>query len=60
MKLLKLLAFIFLIYFIRRFIQMYRALKKIQLQEGQELKKESYSQETKNSNVVEADYKVVD
>lgn len=65
MKIFKILAIIFLIYFIRRFIQMYRVMKA--LQENQNKGPQNPSEENphmhKNTNdkdVVDADYKVID
>jgi hypothetical protein len=57
MRLLKVILVIFFIYFIRRFIQMYRVMRKIQ-QEGQARPQEP--KPSMKSEVVEADYRVVD
>lgn len=63
MKLLRFLVIVFIIYFIRRFIQAYQALKVLQAQQEAELKRRNQevqkaSTET-NSKVVEADFKVI-
>ncbi len=56
MKLLKIISVVFLIYLIRRFIQLYRTMKKIQEAQanGQTYQKKS------PDSVVNADFKVVD
>ncbi len=64
MRLLKILLVIFLIYFIRRFIQMYRVMKTIR--ENQEQKDATEAAqpekafERKKDSVIDADFKVVD
>lgn len=64
MRLLKILLVIFLIYFIRRFIQMYRVMKTIR--ENQEQKDASQAPqpektyEGKKDSIIDADFKVVD
>lgn len=60
MNLFKIILFIFIVYFIRRFIQMYRALKAIQLEREMQEAQEQKKQDTKNSDTIEADYKVMD
>jgi len=64
MKLLKLIIAIFVIYFIRRFIQMYRAMKKIQEEQilkSQEDQSQAQSQSNeKNKTVINAEYTVID
>jgi predicted secreted protein len=61
MKILKVIAIFFVIYFIRRFIQLYRAMKKIQEAQanGQTFHKQS-PQTTPEGNIINADFKVVD
>lgn len=61
MKLLKLILFFFAIYFIRRFIQFYRAMKATQERNIELEKMMSQKPEEKNSGkTVEAEFKVVD
>ena len=66
MKLLKIIAVIFLIYFIRRFIQMYRVMKRIQEEQTKRAQNQSqqpnFTQgpEKKPNDSIEADYRVVD
>lgn len=63
MKLLKIIIIFFVIYFIRRFIQLYRALKQIKENQSQEY---AGTQETRKPNtkdpsgIVDAEYKVID
>ena len=57
MRLLKVIVVIFIVYFVRRFIQMYRAMQK--LQEEARVKQPEKSSSVK-SDVVEADYRVMD
>lgn len=57
MKLLKLITFIFLVYFIRRFFQMYSAMKELQKKQTQV---QGTSQTTAKDQIIEADFKVVD
>lgn len=61
MKLLKLLLFIFAVYFIRRFIQLYKVMK--QVQENQ-LKAQSRQEQPwpakPSSGVIDVEYKVID
>ena len=52
MKLLKVIIFFFIIYLIRRFFQMYQVVRRMQ--------QAPISPEVKNTNTVEADYKVLD
>ncbi len=60
MKLIKIIFFFFIIYFVRRFIQLYRAMKKIQDSQAQGKTYNEYNAETKKSKVVDADFKIVD
>jgi hypothetical protein len=59
MNLLKIICFFFLIYFVRRFIQLYRAMGRIQEMQkrNQELNRGTAKPQR---HVVEADFKVVD
>ena len=61
MKLLKLISFLFLIYFIRRFIQAYKVMKQIH---ETNLKNKAQAQSQKpaapSENVINADYRVID
>jgi len=57
MKLLKIISVVFIIYFVRRFIQLYRAMKKIQ--EAQANMPRQPQNSPKNSTI-NADFKVVD
>lgn len=57
MKLLKIIIIFFLIYFIRRFIQMYRVMKKIQ--EEKKLNPQA-PPSSSHSDAIDADFKVVD
>lgn len=58
MKLLKLISFLFLIYFIRRFIQAYKVMKQIH---EHNLKNQTPAQKpAPTDNVINADYKVID
>lgn len=62
MRLLKLIGFFFAIYFIRRFIQMYKAMSAIQ-EQNQHLRQQQQTQsnhQPKNADIIEADFKVVD
>lgn len=62
MKLLKIILFIFAIYFIRRFIQMYRVMKSIQEKQAQEAA-DALRQQQKpqaGNTVVDVDFKVID
>lgn len=62
MKLLKIIIFVFAIYFIRRFIQMYSVMKEIQKKQAQDAA-EALRQTQKpvqGTTVVDADYKVID
>lgn len=54
MNLLKIIVTIFIIYFIKRFFQMYRVLKDIQLRQQEMMKNTS-----KNNDAIETDYKVL-
>ncbi len=58
MKLLKILFIIFLIYFIRRFIQLYRVMKAIEAQRLNEAQKRAESKPS-SDDVIEADFKVI-
>ncbi len=61
MKLLKIIAFLFLLYLIRRFYQLYRAMKKIQEEQALRAASEQMKSEGAPANkVVDAEYKVVD
>lgn len=65
MKLLKIILVVFLIYFIRRFIQMYKVVKALQENQAQNQKPTSPEDnqgepQKKNDKVVEADFKVMD
>jgi hypothetical protein len=60
MKLIKIIIFFFIIYFVRRFIQLYRAMKKIQASQAQGKTYNEYNAEKKKEKVVEADFKIVD
>lgn len=61
MKLLKIISVVFIIYFIRRFIQLYRTMKKIQEEQA---KGQTYNNKTAGTaserNTINADFKVVD
>ncbi|HXH29420.1 MAG TPA: hypothetical protein VNJ01_01285 [Bacteriovoracaceae bacterium] len=65
MNVIKLLVIIFAIYFIRRFFQLYSAMKRVQ--EEARLREQAaadvnqrVSKKKQDSDVIEADYKVVD
>jgi hypothetical protein len=45
---------------VRRFIQLYKAMKQIQAAQAQGKTYKEYTSETSKSNVINADYKVVD
>jgi Flp pilus assembly protein TadG len=64
MRLLKIIAVFFIIYFIRRFFQMYRAMKQIQEQAAQNAAKEQQQATSNpvppNDKVVDAEFKVMD
>jgi type III secretory pathway component EscU len=61
MRLLKVIVFFFIIYFIRRFFQMYKVMKEIQRSQDELRQKEAQKmQQEKAAGVVEADYKVMD
>ena len=61
MKLFKIVLLFFLIYFIRRFIQMYRTMKAIQQNKDNEPQGPSSAQRpATEGKVVDADFKVVD
>lgn len=64
MKLLKIIGIIFLIYFIRRFFQMYKVMARIQKEQEELRRNQSQSQSktssAKDEGVIEADFKVVD
>lgn len=58
MRLLKIICVVFLIYFIRRFIQMYKVMKRIQ--EEQANLRNQHAPKQAPSEVINADFKVVD
>ena len=60
MKLIKIISFFFIIYFVRRFFQLYKAMKQIQAAQAQGKTYKEYTSENSKSNVINADYKVVD
>jgi hypothetical protein len=64
MKLLKLVAFFILFYFIRRIFQMYSEMKKIQEEQRANQQPRQENQQTqngpKNAKIVDAEYKVLD
>ena len=60
MKLIKIIFFFFIIYFVRRFIQLYRAMKKIRESQEQGKTYNEYNAEKTKSKVVDADFKIVD
>lgn len=63
MRLLKIIAIFFLIYFIRRFIQMFQTLRKLQQQEQYRQDKAPPKQANPantKGNVVDADFRVLD
>lgn len=61
MKLFKIILFFFAIYFIRRFIQFYRAVERRGRDiQAQEATPEDSPKTTPDGKVVEAEYKVVD
>ncbi|MCM2348859.1 MAG: hypothetical protein NDI69_02490 [Bacteriovoracaceae bacterium] len=64
MRLLKIILVIFLIYFIRRFIQMYRVMKTIrdnqELNPGPKRPTPEKRTDSKNDKIVDADFKVMD
>jgi hypothetical protein len=55
MNLLKIIVLIFIIYFIRRFIQLYQVLKSIQLKQEENLK----NTPSKKDDAIDTDYKVL-
>jgi hypothetical protein len=57
MKLLKIISVVFIIYFVRRFIQLYRAMKKIQEAQANMPRQ---PQSTPKGSTINADFKVVD
>lgn len=57
MKLLKIIVVLFIAYFIRRFIQMYRTIKLLQNKENAQ---KNESQKPKSDDSIEADYKIID
>ena len=59
MKLLKLITFIFIVYFIRRFFQMYSVMKDIQKKQNQ-VPGHPQPQSSSKTEIIEADFKVVD
>lgn len=63
MKLLKIICIFFLIYFVRRFIQLYKALKRIQDEQAplrSQDKREYQQPGPASGDVINADFKVVD
>ncbi len=62
MKFFKLIFFFFIIYFIRKFIEMYRNVKRMQIDlEAQKNKSNtSHGPQNAQSAVIDADFKVVD
>lgn len=61
MKLLKLISFLFLIYFIRRFIQAYKVMKQIhEANLKNQTQAQAQSATSQKENVINADYKVID
>lgn len=61
MKLLKIISVVFIIYLIRRFIQLYRVMKRIQEEQakGQTFHNKTAGASTER-NTINADFKVVD
>ncbi len=57
MKLLKIISVVFIIYFVRRFIQLYRAMKKIQEAQANMPRQ---PQNSPKGPTINADFKVVD
>lgn len=63
MRLLKIILVFIAIYFIRRFIQMYRVMKAIQekqMAEAAEAQKQQHNNHSQTTKVVDADFKVID
>lgn len=62
MRLLKIILVIFAVYFIRRFMQMYRVMKAIQEQQKAQAQEtaENFKASVRNPGVVNADFKVID
>lgn len=63
MRLLKIIIVVFLIYFIRRFIQMYKTMKSIQDQQMRQNNQPPQQEPPaagKNKTVVDADFKILD
>ena len=60
MKLIKIISFFFIIYFVRRFIQLYKAMKKIQNAQAEGKSYKEYTSEAPKGTVINADFKVVD
>ena len=63
MKLLKLISFLFLIYFIRRFIQAYKVMKAVHdhnLRQQQAQQNQSQPTPRHTENTINAEYKVID
>ncbi len=61
MKLLRIILILFAAYFIRRFIQMYRALKQLQAEQSKAPAHTNQQRSPKDrGHIVEAEYKVVD
>lgn len=59
MRLLKIVGVIFLIYFIRRFFQMYKAMKIIQDEQLRDTMKKN-AKTTPENSAIDADYRVID
>lgn len=63
MKLLKLITIIFAVYFIRRFIQLYKAMKTLHEQQQASAQSQNHQQgahkNKQNNDIIEADFKVV-
>lgn len=59
MKLLKLISFIFLIYFIRRLFQMFQAMKVVQERNAELERENSKLKEAAQENTVDVDFKVL-
>jgi flagellar basal body-associated protein FliL len=61
MKLLKIILIIFLIYFVRRFFQMYRVMKQVQAEQVANKKREAEAEPNKkDDDAINADFKVMD
>ena len=60
MKILKIIGIVFIIYFVRRFILLYKAMSKIQQAQTEKDTFEQRNTKRDTDNVVNADFKVVD